>query len=317
MTNYSTTPRMFPSSSRQFLPFSSRTRTESNFCIIDMKSLLFSVLLLIASIPEIKCQGLCYNLPCGSVPCEDPVCCESGYLTKAPYCGCCAVCAPPAGTSCGGRWDMGCAQDAKCLRICPETTKCKSKSISKKCIFPFSYEGKRYNKCTSDHTGEEREFTWCATEVDSNGELVGEEWEYCKESCETSRKCDSPIGNCIKSSDVEMILKFLNSRDVPYVLNDSKVNQISITKCQPGVANPVQCRCSKGPVTQDLRGNKKGGCLIGGGNDPDHPRASGYCFLENVQNATDPTSNCFKDTKWLRSEGRFYSYEACQNEKLN
>ena len=48
---------------------------------------------------------------------------------------------------------------------------------SKKCIFPFSFEGKTYVDCTADHSSNEAE--WCATEVKSNGEVVRGQWGDC------------------------------------------------------------------------------------------------------------------------------------------
>ena len=48
---------------------------------------------------------------------------------------------------------------------------------SKRCIFPFSFEGKTYIDCTADHSSNEAE--WCATEVKSNGEVVRGQWGDC------------------------------------------------------------------------------------------------------------------------------------------
>ena len=55
---------------------------------------------------------------------------------------------------------------------------CKTEN-GKKCIFPFNYEGTTYSACTSvgsDHP-------WCAYEVDSDRNLVGDEWENCDAAC--------------------------------------------------------------------------------------------------------------------------------------
>merc|ERR1719167_1096630 len=40
-------------------------------------------------------------IPCGDYPCQDPVCCNSGLLTK-DVCGCCNVCAKAENEPSGG-----------------------------------------------------------------------------------------------------------------------------------------------------------------------------------------------------------------------
>ena len=48
------------------------------------------------------------------------------------------------------------------------------------CVFPFLYAGTQYNTCTSKHW----DSPWCATEVNTNGEMTS--WEECQEpSCPT------------------------------------------------------------------------------------------------------------------------------------
>ena len=39
--------------------------------------------------------------------------------------------------------------------------------------------------------------------------------------------------------------------------------------------------------------------------------AHGWCFLENVQNPQNPTDNCFADTQFSVTDGRFWSKKAC------
>ena len=48
---------------------------------------------------------------------------------------------------------------------------------SKRCIFPFSYKGKTYLECTADHSSNQAE--WCATQVDSDGEVIDGQWGDC------------------------------------------------------------------------------------------------------------------------------------------
>ena len=38
---------------------------------------------------------------------------------------------------------------------------------------------------------------------------------------------------------------------------------------------------------------------------------SGWCFLEHVSNPNDPSEDCFEDTTWSPTNGRFYSNFAC------
>ena len=48
------------------------------------------------------------------------------------------------------------------------------------CVFPFNYQGKSYDKCTSD--GQMSNKIWCATTKDSNGYY--DDWDYCNvETC--------------------------------------------------------------------------------------------------------------------------------------
>ena len=34
----------------------------------------------------------------------------------------------------------------------------------------------------------------------------------------------------------------------------------------------------------------------------------GWCFLENIEDPTDPTKNCFSDALWSHTHGRFWSH---------
>ena len=44
----------------------------------------------------------------------------------------------------------------------------------KKCVFPFKYNGKTYNKCTTVDNGNTE---WCATEVKTDGNY--KDWGNC------------------------------------------------------------------------------------------------------------------------------------------
>ena len=70
-------------------------------------------------------------------------------------------------------------------------------TLSKKCVFPFSYNGVVHNQCT--HVGSENGAAWCATQVlstphlhwkynywaqvDSEGAVVRNTWEDCQAGC--------------------------------------------------------------------------------------------------------------------------------------
>ena len=54
--------------------------------------------------------------------------------------------------------------------------KCKTYNNGE-CTFPFINEGIEYNKCTPD----ENNTLWCATQVDENGQVDGDNWDYCDE----------------------------------------------------------------------------------------------------------------------------------------
>ena len=52
---------------------------------------------------------------------------------------------------------------------------------NQKCVFPFSYEGVTYEKCTSvGNNGTQ----WCSTEVDENGEYVSGKYGNCGSGCD-------------------------------------------------------------------------------------------------------------------------------------
>jgi len=54
-------------------------------------------------------------------------------------------------------------------------------NLGNPCVFPFTYNGETYNQCTS--TGSENGQSWCATQIDDNGEVVRNKWEDCQPSC--------------------------------------------------------------------------------------------------------------------------------------
>jgi len=65
-------------------------------------------------------------------------------------------------------------------------TKCTTED-GRVCQFPFSYEGKRYTRCTTENDPDGR--LWCSTKVDKNGNHVQNEgqWGYCSDQCKLQR----------------------------------------------------------------------------------------------------------------------------------
>ena len=52
------------------------------------------------------------------------------------------------------------------------------------CIFPFKYKGKTYTACVTPSDGQK---PYCATKVDSNGNLVEGKWARCNKYCKTDK----------------------------------------------------------------------------------------------------------------------------------
>ena len=47
------------------------------------------------------------------------------------------------------------------------------------CYFPFKYKGETHSKCSKADS----ESPWCATEVDSNGDVIHGKWADCNPGC--------------------------------------------------------------------------------------------------------------------------------------
>ena len=52
------------------------------------------------------------------------------------------------------------------------------------CVFPFKRNGKTYNSCATASDGKG---PYCATKVDSNGNLVKDNWARCNEYCDNDK----------------------------------------------------------------------------------------------------------------------------------
>ena len=49
------------------------------------------------------------------------------------------------------------------------------------CIFPFVYGGKKYDGCVP--SSKDGKGPWCATKVDSNGNMRKDKWARCNKHC--------------------------------------------------------------------------------------------------------------------------------------
>ena len=67
-----------------------------------------------------------------------------------------------------------------------ETSGCKTiagPSKGKDCVFPFVFNGKKYNECAFDSDG-----FWCSTKVDSTGTHITGNWGICGSDCPKGKK---------------------------------------------------------------------------------------------------------------------------------
>jgi hypothetical protein len=252
---------------------------------------------------------------CGSFPCQTPVCCPSGMYTP-DECGCCLTCAKDEGESCGGPFQISgtCSRNLRCLRQC----ECKTKG-NKHCVFPFKYQGTTHNSCTD--VGSENGATWCATEVDDDGEVVRNTWEDCDEGCPgTDFVCNEGFlfninGECVNATVAPSALS--RTRPLASKLDDIPTSQKVAPFCPVGksAAQMKGCKCAGGPVTKGLDGNPRGGCIRPLADHGIEELEEGWCFLENVQDAANPTQDCYEDTEFSVADGKFWSGQACQAEK--
>merc|ERR1711892_1437204 len=227
------------------------------------------------------CAAVSYSLSCtcGSSPCQTPVCCEPGQYTL-DACGCCLTCAKDEAQKCGGpfRTEGTCAGGLRCLRKC----ECKS-TLGNSCIFPFTFKGETHNKCTT--AGSDNGAPWCATEVDA---------------------------------DAPSILDQLQRGPLAVTLDDipSETNIKRAPFCPVGktAKDEKSCKCTREATVKGLDGNPKGGCVPPLNDVGIEDLEYGWCFLENVANAENPSDNCYEDVDWSAADGRFWSNLACVEE---
>ena len=89
----------------------------------------------------------------------------------------------------GGKWfddDCSARKQFVCEKI--DNTNGDDNHSDDCCIFPFAYNNITYNQCTNaDHNQ-----TWCATEVDADGNYFGI-WKNCNENCKKGKTTAFPI----------------------------------------------------------------------------------------------------------------------------
>ena len=56
--------------------------------------------------------------------------------------------------------------------------------MAEDCVFPFKHEGKEYKSCATPSDGNG---AYCATKVDSKGNLVKDKWARCNEYCDNDK----------------------------------------------------------------------------------------------------------------------------------
>jgi len=136
-----------------------------------------------------SCQKDDYKLPNGVVMLNG--------VTNYPHCY-----SQVGNSSIYGICDSGCFNDDDGAPIEFETDDARAmfcKTKPSPCMFPFTWQGVSYKRCTSEGW----EFPWCATGVDDNREIVGNRWGKCN-----MKTCDMwPI------PDIPMAAKVVFSKD--------------------------------------------------------------------------------------------------------
>jgi len=207
-----------------------------------------------------------------------------------------------------------CAADYRCLRQC----ECKTVQ-DKACVFPFSYKGVTYNNCTN--TGSDNGAAWCATQVDAEGEVVKNTWQDCQDGCPgTNFECNEGVlfnvdGECINGTSAPTVLERIRTGPLKVILDDalSETSMKVAPICPLGRKSSEMkgCKCSDETLTKGLDGNPRGGCVPPLTDHGVEELEHGWCFLDNVQDPSDPTQDCFGDTQFSVADGRFWSNEAC------
>lgn len=269
----------------------------------------FLVVLYVANVADsLSC------IRCDERPCEVPTCCESGEYVK-DVCGCCPVCARPAGKRCGGPWGISgsCSKDHACLRSCECTTlPSATDSTTHRCVFPFTFKDVKYTGCTT--TTSENGNRWCAYEVDENGVAVDGKWADCNDACPSDGEdypCEESSLFNLDGTCVEASIEAKYAEEKPSFAFRIEAGA-AVAEPAPVCKNAIEasrCRCATSVSGEPV--GQKAGCTqttdAAEGSLPSY----GWCFLENIEDPSDPTKNCFADALWSHTHGRFWSHRAC------
>jgi len=211
----------------------------------------------------------------------------------------CATKVDNQGNAIEGSWG-DCNND--CFKVSSCTTTVNRRN--RKCILPFSYKGSTYSSCTTDHTTNGK--AWCATKVDNQGNVVEGSWGDCNDDCfsrSNQNYCDdsdffNEVGRCIRRYEVEPDLQ---RQVVRYKIDENYGYDNNQIRTCGGRGNNKKCECN----LNTNYGQSGENCeqLPGG--------SLAYCFLENIQNPSNPRQNCYSDVEFNSSVGKFYSKEAC------
>ena len=74
---------------------------------------------------------------------------------------------------------------------------------NKDCVFPFRFNGIKYNSCTMSKADLTENKPWCSTKVDRNGKHVKGNWGSCETNCPSTRnegQTTSDRGNLPKNN---------------------------------------------------------------------------------------------------------------------
>jgi hypothetical protein len=159
--------------------------------------------------------------------------------------------------------------------------------------------------------------------VDDKGEVVRNTWEDCEEGCSgTSFECNEGFlfnvdGKCVNGTDAPALLRFLKQSPLAVTLDDQpdEFSQKEAPLCPIGKAEEKTCKCTTEPITKDLAGHPKGGCVAPLVDHGVADLSNGWCFLVNVEDSNNPTQSCYGDVQWSPADGRFWSNQACLGRK--
>jgi len=179
-----------------------------------------------------------------------------------------------------------------------------------------------YNNCTTVESSNGA--AWCATEVDSEGTVLENKWQDCDEGCPgTDFTCNDGFlfnveGTCVNGSEAGSRLRSIQRSNLVASLDDipSESSQKPAPFCDDSRSTAdVKCRCTKEATLRGVDGNPHGGCVPPRDDVGISDLEFGWCFLENIVDPENPTTDCYDDVQWSEVDGRFWSNVACFEEK--